>query len=98
LVIYLRASVNTLTQRIGGRGRDYERTIPVDYLSSLNNLYEIWIADFTLCPVLAVPADELDYVAHPGHLELVAAKVQEKLTGKEEVIFHPEELAEAKSK
>jgi deoxyadenosine/deoxycytidine kinase len=93
LVIYLRASVPTLIQRIGMRGRDYEQAIPTDYLSSLNNLYETWIADFTLCPVLTVPADDIDYVAHPGHLTLIARKVEEKLTGKEEVVFAPEEVA-----
>ena len=82
-------------QRIGRRGRDYERTIPADYLASLNNLYETWIADFTLCPVLTVPADDVDYVAHPGHLDLIAMKTDEKLTGKEEVIFEPEEVARA---
>jgi deoxyadenosine/deoxycytidine kinase len=95
LVIYLRASVPTLIQRIEGRGRDYERAIPADYLTSLNNLYETWIADFTLCPVLTVPADDIDYVAHPGHLDLIALKVEEKLTGKEEVVFDPEEVARA---
>jgi hypothetical protein len=34
-------------------------------------------------------------VAHPGHLRLIVAKVQEKLTGKEEVVFAPEEVASA---
>lgn len=95
LVIYLRASVNTLSQRITKRGRDYERTIPHDYLSSLNELYETWIFNYTLCPVLSVPADQIDYVAHSGHLGLIASKVEEKLTGKEEVIFDPEEVAKA---
>jgi deoxyadenosine/deoxycytidine kinase len=95
LVIYLRASVPTLVRRIERRGRDYEQTIPADYLTSLNNLYETWIADFTLCPVLTVPADDIDYVAHNGHLELIAQKVEERLTGKEEVIFDPEEVARA---
>ncbi|NOY98646.1 MAG: deoxynucleoside kinase [Chloroflexi bacterium] len=95
LVIYLRASVATLVNRIECRGRDYERTIAPDYLASLNDLYEKWIAGFTLCPVLTVPADDLDYVAHPGHLNLIAAKVDEKLTGKEEVIFAPDEVARA---
>ncbi len=95
LVIYLRASVPTLMARINRRGRDYERTITPDYLSGLNNLYEKWIAGFTLCPVLTVPADDLDFVAHPGHLSLVARKVEEKLTGQEEVVFGPEELARA---
>jgi hypothetical protein len=37
----------------------------------------------------------MDYVAHPGHLDLIARKVQEKLTGQEEVIFDPEEVARA---
>jgi len=95
LVIYLRASIPTLVQRIGRRGRDYERTIPADYLGSLNNLYESWISSFSLCPVLTVPSDNMDYVAHPGHLALIASKVEEKLTGKEEVIFDPEEVARA---
>ncbi|MDX9993478.1 MAG: deoxynucleoside kinase [Anaerolineales bacterium] len=95
LVIYLRASVPTLLNRIARRGRDYERTISADYLESLNSLYENWIAHFSLCPVLTVPADDLDYVAHAGHLNLIVRKVDEKLTGREEVVFYPEEVARA---
>jgi deoxyadenosine/deoxycytidine kinase len=95
LVIYLRASVPTLLKRISNRGRDYERTIAPEYLESLNNLYETWIDNFTLCPVLAVPADDLDYVAHSGHLRLIISKVDDKLTGKEEVVFEPDEVARA---
>jgi deoxyadenosine/deoxycytidine kinase len=92
LVVYLSASVTTLQQRIAHRGRDYERTITTEYLGQLNLLYEDWIANFSLCPVLTVPADTLDYVAHPGHLDLIALKVEEKLTGKEEVDFSEEEV------
>jgi len=95
LVVYLRASVSTLLNRISSRGRDYERRITPDYLTGLNNLYEQWIENFTLCPVLAVPADDLDFVSHPGHLKLIIEKVQDKLTGKEEVVFEPEEVARA---
>jgi deoxyadenosine/deoxycytidine kinase len=95
LVIYLRASVPTLLNRIDSRGRDYERRIAPEYLQNLNDLYEAWIDNFTLCPVLAVPADDLDYVAHPGHLKLILAKVDDKLTGKEEVVFEAEEMARA---
>ena len=91
LVIYLRASVPTLLKRISLRNRDYERSIEPEYLDQLNNLYENWITHFTLCPVLTVPADELDYVAHSHHLELIISKVKEKLTGKEEVVFTHEE-------
>ncbi len=95
LVIYLRASVPTLLGRIAHRGRDYERKIAPEYLEGLNILYETWISNFVLCPVLTVPADDLDYVAHPGHLKLIVSKVDEKLTGNEEVVFEPEEVARA---
>jgi deoxyadenosine/deoxycytidine kinase len=95
LMIYLRASVPTLVRRISSRGRDYERTIATEYLESLNTLYESWISDFVLCPVLTIPADDLDYVAHSGHLKLIATKIQEKLTGNEEVVFEPDEVARA---
>ena len=92
LVVYLRSSVPTLLKRISQRGRDYERQITAVYLGQLNDLYEEWIGNFRLCPVLSVPADDLDYVAHPRHLELIVQKVEEKLTGKEEVVFGADEV------
>lgn len=87
LVVYLRASAETLQRRIARRGRDYERSISPDYLAQLNRLYEDWLQRFTLCPVLTVPADDLDYVAHPPHLDLIVDKINEKLAGKEEVVW-----------
>ena len=95
-MIYLRASVDTLTRRIDLRDRDYERRIAPEYLSNLNTIYEDWIRNFNICPVLTVPADDLDYVAHSTHLDLIVAKMQEKLTGKDEVIFAPEEISNSK--
>jgi deoxyadenosine/deoxycytidine kinase len=92
-VVYLRASVETLHHRIAQRGRDYEQQIETDYLSRLNDLYESWIQHFTLCPSLTVPADDLDYVAHNSHLDLIVSKIHDKLAGKEEVIFGVEEVA-----
>ncbi|MEN6392351.1 MAG: deoxynucleoside kinase [Anaerolineaceae bacterium] len=93
LVIYLKASVEVLINRIKSRGRDYERKITPEYLNQLNTLYDDWITHFNLCPVLTVPAGDLDFVARPVHLDLIVQKVQEKLTGKEEVVFEPEEFA-----
>jgi len=93
LVVYLRASVETLAQRIAQRGRDYEQQIQPKYLAHLNELYKTWLEDFTLCPVLTVPAGDINYVAHNSHLDLVVSKIQEKLSGKEEVVFNPEEVA-----
>ena len=93
LVVYLRASVPTLSKRITTRDREYEREITPTYLGQLHDLYETWIADFTLCPVLTVPADDLDFVTHPHHLDLIVQKVEEKLTGKEEVHFELGEIS-----
>jgi deoxyadenosine/deoxycytidine kinase len=93
LVVYLRSSVPVLMERIKQRGRGYERKIKKSYVAQLNDLYESWVANFNRCPVLTVPTDDLNYVKHSGHLDLVTCKVQEKLTGKEEVIFDPEEVA-----
>ena len=87
LVVYLRASVPTLQWRIAQRGREFEREISPDYLAQLNELYEEWTANFTLCPVLTVPADDLDFVQHHAHLDLIAGKILDKLHGKEVVVL-----------
>jgi deoxyadenosine/deoxycytidine kinase len=95
LVVYLRATTETLLARIRHRGRDFEQQIQPEYLDQLNDLYQEWIDNFTLCPVLTVPADDLDFVAHDGHLSLIVSKIHDKLAGKEEVIFEPEEVERA---
>jgi deoxyadenosine/deoxycytidine kinase len=87
LIVYLRASVPTLQERIRRRGRPYEQDIATAYLEQLNRLYEEWIDRFSLCPVLTVPSDDLDFVLNPGHLELIKDKILEKLHGREEVVF-----------
>jgi deoxyadenosine/deoxycytidine kinase len=87
LVVYLRASVPTLMKRISLRGREFERGITPEYLDQLNVFYATWMREFSLCPVLTVPADELDFVHNGTHLNLIIAKIEEKLAGKEEVVF-----------
>ncbi len=87
LVIYLKASVPSLLYRIGQRGRDFEQNINPGYLTQLNRLYEDWISSFTLCPLLTVPTDTLNYAQNPAHLELVIGKILEKLHGKQVVEF-----------
>ncbi len=87
LVVYLNASVPTLLQRIAQRGREYEKQIAPEYLKQLNVLYDEWLADFNLCPILIVPADRLDFVVNSQHLDLIAQKIQEKLRGEQMVMF-----------
>lgn len=87
IIVYLRASVPTLLQRIALRGRPYEREIQPAYLEQLNELYDEWADSFDLCPMLTVPADELDFVMYNTDLEFIADKIVDKLRGKETVIF-----------
>ncbi|MBN1178481.1 MAG: deoxynucleoside kinase [Anaerolineae bacterium] len=87
LVVYLRASVPTLQSRIANRGRSFERAISIDYLEQLNTLYDEWIDGFESCPVLTLPADNLDFVANPSHLDLIVERILDKLQGQEEVVF-----------
>lgn len=87
LVVYLRASVPTLLSRIARRGRSFERTITPEYLEQLNELYEQWITQFGLCPILTIPSDSLDFVSNSHHLDLIVERVLDKLRGREEVIL-----------
>jgi deoxyadenosine/deoxycytidine kinase len=87
LIVYLRARVPTLKERIRRRGRPYEQDIATSYLHQLNTLYDEWIERFSLCPVLSVPCDDLDFVLIPAHLTLITSKILERLQGREEVVF-----------
>ena len=87
LLLYLQASTPTLLHRIRLRGRAMEAGITGEYLDLLNRLYAEWLADFDLCPVLTIPADDLDFVNHPDHFDLIVAKINAKLAGQEAVVF-----------
>jgi len=87
LLIYLTASPKILLQRIVERGRKMESGISLEYLTLLDSFYDDWMKTFDLCPVLKIQSDDLDFVHQKGHLDIVANLVQEKLTGKEEVVF-----------
>ena len=74
LMIYLRASTDTLIKRIKKRGRDYEKSIQPDYLEQLNKAYEAWISNFSFCPVLTIPTDNLDFVSMPNSMAATTSK------------------------
>lgn len=83
LVVYLQASVPTLRRRIAHRGRDYEHGISDDYLAQLNVLYDAWVSDFRLCPVLTVDTNNLNYVEDKAHLDQIWTRIENRLTGQE---------------
>lgn len=87
LLVYLRATVPTLMDRIRQRSRDIETGITADYLSLLSSFYDEWMERFDLCPVLTIPSDELDFVHHEQHLTIITNRVLDRLKGKEEITF-----------
>ena len=60
LIIYLKASVDKIMQRIQSRGRDFEKNISKDYVSNLNELYDEWMGNFKLSQVIVINYDDLD--------------------------------------
>ncbi|MFM8427679.1 MAG: deoxynucleoside kinase, partial [Chloroflexota bacterium] len=83
LLIYLKAPVPVLVDRIRRRARNMETGISADYLALLESFYDEWLGSFDLCPVLTIHTDDLDYVNYPHHLDLVAQRIQDKLAGRE---------------
>jgi deoxyadenosine/deoxycytidine kinase len=79
LMIYLRASVDTLVKQISRRGRSFEQGIQREYLEQLNRHYEDWIAKYQRGPLLVVESDDLDFVNRSGDLEKIVGLVRERL-------------------
>lgn len=87
LIVYLKASVPTLLQRISLRGRSFERSIDPAYLERLNRLYDGWMEGFDQCPRLTLPADDLDFVHEDSDLELVIRRIRASLGLNEPVVL-----------
>lgn len=79
LLIYLRASVDTLLYQIGKRGRDFEKAITREYLEQLNRHYEHWIAHYDLGPLLIVESDTIDFVNNGEHFQQIVTALERKL-------------------
>lgn len=81
LLIYLKASVPTLVKQIQKRGRDYESSIRIDYLQSLNNRYEEWVKGYTLGKLLIVDVDNLDFAVKPEDLSNIIERINAEFHG-----------------
>ena len=81
LLIYLRASVPTLVKQIQSRGREYESSIRIDYLTRLNERYEAWISEYTSGKLLIIDTDNLDFSKNQEDLSFVIDKVNAELHG-----------------
>ena len=81
LVIYLRSSVPNLVSQIQKRGREYENTISIDYLSRLNERYEAWAHGYTNSKLLVIDVDTLDFVTNPEDLGTIIEKIDAEING-----------------
>ena len=80
LLIYLRCSVPHLVSQIQKRGREYEQSISLEYLSGLNERYENWIDSYK-DPLLVIDADDLDFQSRPEDFASITDKIDARLFG-----------------
>ncbi len=79
LLIYLRSSIPNLVSKIHKRGREYENSISIDYLSRLNERYEAWISTYDEKKLIIIDVDSLDFVDNKEDLTKVIQIIDEKL-------------------
>jgi len=81
LLIYLKSSVPNLVNQIQKRGREYEESIRIDYLKSLNERYEAWIKKYNLGKLLIINVDDIDFAENPKDLGKVIEKITAEIHG-----------------
>ena len=79
LLIYLRSGIPNLVDQIHKRGRDYENTISIEYLSRLNERYEAWIQSYDKSNLLVIEVDDIDFVKNPDDFNIITKLIDEKL-------------------
>ena len=80
LLIYLRSSIEHLVAQIQKRGRDYEQTISIEYLSGLNQRYEDWIASYK-GRLIVIDADNMDFLNRPEDFAAITDRIDAELYG-----------------
>ena len=79
LLIYLRSGIPNLVDQIHKRGRDYENSISIEYLSRLNERYEAWIEKYDGSNLLIIEVDDIDFVENNSDFELITQMIDKKL-------------------
>ena len=81
LLIYLRSSIPNLVNQIHKRGRDYENSISIDYLSRLNERYEAWIQTYDKGKLVIIDVDNVDFVNNPEDLGMIINRIDAEING-----------------
>ena len=79
LLIYLRSSIPNLVSQIHKRGREYENSISIEYLSRLNERYEAWIHSYEKGELLVVDIDDIDFVESKDDLQKIIDLIDQKI-------------------
>lgn len=87
LMIFLKRSVPKLQERIKLRGRDYEQSIPVDYLTKLNQYYNEWYDNYSMGKSLIVDTDDLDFLENEDHFNKLVEKIHDSID-QQDMFFH----------
>ena len=80
LMIYIRSSIPTLVSHIEKRGRDFEKSIRIDYLTGLNNRYENWIKDYK-GHLIIIDGDNIDFENRPQDFQTITDQIDAELYG-----------------
>lgn len=80
LLIYLKSSIPHLVGQIQKRGREYEQSISLEYLSGLNEKYEKFISQYK-GDVLTIDVDNLDFENRPADFASITDKIDARLFG-----------------
>ncbi len=81
LLVYLRASTTTLVSQIQKRGREYENSIRLDYLTRLNERYEAWISEYAKGKLLIIDVDDINFSEDEEDLGKVITKIDAEIHG-----------------
>ena len=81
LLIYLRSSVANLVGQIQKRGRDYENSIRIDYLTRLNERYEAWISQYNRGKLLIIDVDDIDFENNKEDLGSIISRIDGEING-----------------
>lgn len=60
LMIYIRSSIPTLVKHIEKRGRDYEKSIRIDYLTGLQKRYDDWLSTYD-GELITIDGDKINF-------------------------------------
>ena len=81
IMIYLRSSISKLVENIHRRGREFENSISIDYLSRLNERYEAWVQNYDRGKIISIDVDKVNFVDEPKDFGNVINLIDKEING-----------------